>query len=82
MNEREVDLADFIDEDDEDLELSPENTLFTCLRGDRQAFGPSVQDAWDNDWECATACWDPWAHVELKGTVYTFGMVPITVNTP
>jgi hypothetical protein len=29
--------------------------------------------AWDNDWERSTACWDPWAHVELKGTVYTFG---------
>jgi hypothetical protein len=29
--------------------------------------------AWDNDWERFTTCWDPWAKVELKGTVYTFG---------
>jgi len=29
--------------------------------------------AWDNDWERFTTCWDPWADVDLKGTVYTFG---------
>ena len=34
-----VDLANFIDEDPE---LCLENTLFTCLRRDRQAFVPSV----------------------------------------
>ncbi len=33
----------------------------------------SPSAAWDNDWERFTACWDPWANVEFKGTVYTFG---------
>ena len=33
----------------------------------------SASAAWDNDWERFTACWDPWADVDLKGTVYTFG---------
>jgi hypothetical protein len=37
----------------------------------RDLLAPSA--AWDNDWERSTACWNPWAHVELKGTVYTFG---------
>ena len=37
----------------------------------RDLLAPSA--AWDNDWERSTTCWDPWAHVELKGTVYTFG---------
>ena len=37
----------------------------------RNLVAPSV--AWDNDWERSTTCWDPWADVELKGTVYTFG---------
>ena len=26
----------------------------------------------DNDGKRLTTCWDPWAHVELKGTMYTF----------
>ncbi|KAI0280525.1 hypothetical protein BGY98DRAFT_932606 [Russula aff. rugulosa BPL654] len=46
VNDREVDLADFIDEDPE---LCLENTLFTCLRGERQAFGPSVRDSWPSE---------------------------------
>lgn len=29
--------------------------------------------SWDNDWERSVNCWDPWAQVDLKGTVYTFG---------
>lgn len=33
----------------------------------------SPSASWDNDWERSCACWDPWAQVELKGTVYTFG---------
>jgi hypothetical protein len=37
----------------------------------RDLLAPSA--TWDNDWERSTTCWDPWAHVELKGTVYTFG---------
>jgi hypothetical protein len=37
----------------------------------RDLVAPSV--AWDNDWERFTTCWDPWADVELKGTMYTFG---------
>ena len=37
----------------------------------RDLLAPSA--AWDNDWERSTACWDPWARGELKGTVYTFG---------
>jgi hypothetical protein len=37
----------------------------------RDLLSPSA--AWDNDWERFTTCWDPWAQVELKGTVYTFG---------
>ena len=37
----------------------------------RDLLSPSA--AWDNDWERFTACWDPWADVDLKGTVYTFG---------
>ncbi|KAI9507819.1 hypothetical protein F5148DRAFT_1201960 [Russula earlei] len=37
----------------------------------RDLLSPSA--AWDNDWERSTACWDPWADVVLKGTVYTFG---------
>ncbi|KAI0308340.1 hypothetical protein B0F90DRAFT_1807544 [Multifurca ochricompacta] len=37
----------------------------------RDLLAPSA--AWDNDWERFTTCWDPWANVELKGTVYTFG---------
>ncbi|KAF8481802.1 hypothetical protein DFH94DRAFT_408329 [Russula ochroleuca] len=37
----------------------------------RDLLSPSA--AWDNDWERSTACWDPWAQVDLKGTVYTFG---------
>jgi hypothetical protein len=46
MNEREVDLTDFIDED---LELCLENTLFTYLIGDRLAFGPLVRDSWPSE---------------------------------
>ncbi|KAI0295023.1 hypothetical protein BC826DRAFT_1104480 [Russula brevipes] len=37
----------------------------------RDLLSPSA--AWDNDWERFITCWDPWASVELKGTVYTFG---------
>jgi hypothetical protein len=37
----------------------------------RDLTAPSA--AWDNDWERSTTCWDPWAHVELKGPAYTFG---------
>ncbi|KAI9444668.1 hypothetical protein H4582DRAFT_1910428 [Lactarius indigo] len=37
----------------------------------RNLLAPSA--AWDNDWERFTACWDPWADTDLKGTVYTFG---------
>jgi hypothetical protein len=37
----------------------------------RDLLSPSA--AWDNDWERSITCWDPWASVELKGTVYTFG---------
>ncbi len=33
----------------------------------RDLLAPSA--AWDNDWERSTACWDPWARGELKGTV-------------
>ena len=31
--------------------------------------------AWDNNYERLTTCWDPWADVELKGTMYTFGLM-------
>ena len=27
----------------------------------------------DDDGKRLTTCWDPWVHVELKGTMYTFG---------
>ncbi|KAI0053416.1 hypothetical protein FA95DRAFT_1579522 [Auriscalpium vulgare] len=31
--------------------------------------------SWDNDWERCNNCWDPWSQPELKGVVYTFGML-------
>jgi hypothetical protein len=37
----------------------------------RDLLSPSA--AWDSDWERSTTCWDPWAQVDLKGTVYAFG---------
>lgn len=33
----------------------------------------SPSAAWDNDWERFTTCGNPWADVQLKGVVYTFG---------
>jgi hypothetical protein len=66
--------AQFVDTSDWDWKstLTPEQRRIeedgACTRDLR---APSV--AWDNDWERFTKCWDPWAIVELKGTVYRFG---------
>jgi hypothetical protein len=66
--------AQFVDSSDWDWKstLTPEQRQIeedgVCRRDLR---APSA--AWDNDWERFTACWDAWADVELKGSVYTFG---------
>jgi hypothetical protein len=66
--------AQFVDASDWDWKsrLSPEQRQVEedgIWRRDLRA--PSA--AWDKDWERFTTCWDPWAKVELKGAVYTFG---------
>jgi hypothetical protein len=66
--------AQFVDASDWDWKssLTPEQRL---IEEDgtwrRDLLSPSA--AWDNDWERFTVCWDPWASIEFRGTVYTFG---------
>jgi len=51
----------------EELELEEQGTWTLDLK--------AASAQWDNDWERLTNCWDPWSQPELKGVVYTPGMM-------
>jgi hypothetical protein len=38
-------------------------------------FLSAVSAQWDNDWNRATFCYDPWRNMPLKGVTYTHGML-------